>query len=200
MKKVILTLLVSIVFFNSNFAQDSFDSYGQEHNLKLKAILLKVGKGVPNDQISEKITNISKELYGENVVNEALKLSVYKTSQQLFDAKLISLDLYNLMSMVEKKYEEVTNYKEAEILVNEMKAKIQSLKSDTDRVSFIQYLSTLKASSYFWDPIGLNGANMVTSNKICWKCVANADAMGAIRGPLTATIVSAFELGQQLGH
>lgn len=150
----ILTILNVICF-----AQD-FDAYGIEHNEGLRKILPKIDNsvstinafdvtvGIINSTFSKPVTHYRFNDYSDPILMLNELLSKGDISNDLY--ALVKKDLDNTVNM--------ENSTSIDSYVQQVKSELSnSLLHSIDQSKYLEFLSTLKHSSYFWDVSGENG-------------------------------------------
>ena len=113
---------------------------------------------------------------------------------ELLSKKMISTDVCNRVTTDLANTSKFKTYQEVQAYVENAKETASTLK-ESDSNLYLDFLSVMKHSSYFWDERGQNGASYVprvpaVSARInIWKYLA-CDAVGALGGPASMAICS----------
>ena len=192
MKKLLFGLIATVMFSVVGNAQKSFDEIGISHNVYAQFILENYTSDVNKENVSEITNKILETNYNFDTKNLQIFSSFGDSNIMLNDLlkqKLISNDLFELCSNNLSKVISSNNYKEVWSFVEIARFQKNNL-SVEDKVKYLEFLSVMKYSSYFWDPTGLNGIkflnkgnqfilNQQSSKVNMWKVFA-CDCIGGI--------------------
>ena len=201
MKKLLFGLIATVMFgFGAN-AQSDFDAVGLQHNKVLEVLLTKCGKNVNKTNVFDISKSLIIQNFPEYKNTQFIKFDSYSTPENLLEQiskkGLISTTLYNLVVTDLKTLKQLDSYSKVASFVENAKSS-SALKnlSKEDSLSYMNYLSVLKHSSYFWDVEGKNGMSIgvlyppTAVSKFSlfkmWFC----DAAGAFAGGAGAPISS----------
>ena len=202
MKNLFFGLIATITLNCIAFGQTDFDSYGLQHNKVLEVILLKFDKNVNKTNVFDISRSIVIENFPEYKNSKFIQFENYSSPEillaQISKMGLISTTVHNIiLSDIAKltpfdDYIKVANF--VEIAKSSSALKVLNL---DEKVLYLNFLSVLKHSSYFWDSKGKNGMYMAviqpaaTASKFSllkyWLC----DAIGGLAGGAGAPIASA---------
>lgn len=196
MKKLVLGIFATVFASSLSFGQ--FDKIGLEHNEQLTVLVKNADKSVTRENVFDISQALINSTFPQYRDTPAYRFADYtspsKMTDELLSKRMISKELHTQVNKDIVNVSKLTGYVAVQAYVENAKSNTKTLPV-SDHPKYLDFLSVMKHSAYFWDEAGFNGAALVPRTPAVsarfnpWKYLA-CDAVGALGGPASMAIAS----------